>query len=95
MTLYTWAADTPGETMSACTGKCIGAWPPLVAPADAQAMGKWTTVDVTDKNGKAEKMWAYDGMPLYYFVKDKKPGDVTGEGVNGFGALWSVVKEAM
>ena len=95
MTLYTWANDTVGETMSACTGKCIGVWPPFVAPADAKAAGAWTTVDVTDKDGKAEKMWAYDGMPLYYFVKDKKPGDVTGEGSMGFGAAWHVVKQAM
>ncbi len=95
MTLYTWAKDKPGETTAACTGGCIGVWPPLVAPADAKAMGDWTTVNVTDKDGKAEKMWAYKGQPLYYFVKDKKAGDVTGEGSKGFGALWSVVKEAM
>ena len=37
-------------------------------------------------------MWAYDGMPLYYWVKDKKPGDVTGDGV---GSVWHVVKQAM
>jgi predicted lipoprotein with Yx(FWY)xxD motif len=92
MTLYTFDKDKKGETMSACTGKCIAAWPPFVAPAGAQAMGAWTTVDVTDKDGKAEKMWAYDGMPLYYWVKDKKPGDVTGDGV---GSVWHVVKQAM
>ena len=92
MTLYIFDKDKKGETASACTGKCIAAWPPLVAPAGAQAMGKWTTVDVTDKDGKAEKMWAYDGMPLYYWVKDKKPGDTTGDGV---GSVWHVVKESM
>ncbi len=92
MTLYTFDKDTKGAAMSACTGKCIVNWPPFVAPADAQAMGKWTTVDVTDKDGKAEKMWAYDGMPLYYWVKDKNPGDTTGDGV---GSVWHVVKEAM
>ena len=92
MTLYIFDKDKKGETTSACTGKCIAAWPPFVAPAGAKAMGKWTTVDVTDKDGKAEKMWAYDGMPLYYWVKDKKPGDTTGDGV---GSVWHVVKEAM
>ncbi len=92
MTLYIFDKDTKGGTVSACTGKCIAAWPPLVAPAGATAMGDWTTVDVTDKDGKAEKMWAYKGMPLYYWVKDKNPGDVTGDGV---GSVWHVVKEAM
>ena len=92
MTLYIFDKDTKGETKSACTGKCIAAWPPFVAPAGAMAEGDWTTVDVTDKDGKAEKMWAYDGMPLYYWVKDKKPGDTTGDGV---GSVWHVVKQAM
>lgn len=89
MTLYSFDNDSMGETTSACTGKCIVAWPPLVAPAGAKAEGKWTLVDVVDKTGKAEKMWAYEGMPLYYFVKDKKAGDTTGDGVAG---VWHVVK---
>jgi predicted lipoprotein with Yx(FWY)xxD motif len=92
MTLYIYDKDTKGAAMSACTGKCIAAWPPFVAPAGSMASGEWTIVGVTDKDGKAEKMWAYNGMPLYYFVKDKKPGDVTGDGV---GSVWHVVKEAM
>jgi len=34
-------------------------------------------------------MWAYDGKPLYTWFKDKKPGDVTGDMVEG---LWHIVK---
>jgi plastocyanin len=30
----------------------------------------------------------YNGWPLYYWVKDQKPGDVTGQNVNG---VWFVV----
>ena len=88
MTLYTFDKDTKGETASGCTGKCVVAWPPLVAPADAMASadGEWTTVTVTDKDGKdAGLMWAYKGSPLYYFVKDTKAGDMTGDGV---GDVW-------
>ena len=33
----------------------------------------------------------YAGHPLYYFQKDKAPGDTTGQGVNGFGDLWWVL----
>jgi predicted lipoprotein with Yx(FWY)xxD motif len=90
MTLYTFDNDQKGEAASACTGKCIAAWPPLVAPADATAQGEWSTVDVTDKDGKTEKMWAYNGLPVYTFIKDKKPGDVAGDGVGG---VWHVIKE--
>jgi len=34
--------------------------------------------------------WADDGKPLYTFVKDKMPGDVTGDGKNN---VWHAVKE--
>ncbi len=92
MTLYIFDKDGVGATMSTCTGKCIVNWPPFLAPDGAMAEGDWTIVDVTDKDGNAAKMWAYDGKPLYYWIKDKKPGDVTGDGV---GSVWHVVKEAM
>jgi predicted lipoprotein with Yx(FWY)xxD motif len=90
MTLYTFDKDTKGATKSACTDKCIVNWPPFVAPADAKAEGDWTIVDVTDKDGKAVKMWAYEGWPLYYWIKDTKPGDTTGDMV---GKVWHVVKQ--
>ncbi|TIX62921.1 MAG: hypothetical protein E5V33_14030, partial [Mesorhizobium sp.] len=32
---------------------------------------------------------AYDGKPVYTFVKDKKAGDVSGDGVAG---VWHIVK---
>jgi len=34
-------------------------------------------------------MWAYDGKPVYTFVKDKKAGDMAGEGIAG---AWHVAK---
>ena len=89
MTLYTFDKDTKGAAKSVCEGKCIVAWPPFLAAADAKAEGDWTIVDGTDKDGKPIKLWAYEGWPLYYYVKDTKPGDVTGDGV---GQVWHVAK---
>jgi predicted lipoprotein with Yx(FWY)xxD motif len=89
MTLYTFDKDTKGETTSACTDQCIANWPPFVAAADAKPEGKWTMIDVKDKDGAMKKMWAYDSMPLYLFVKDKKPGDANGDMVAG---VWHVAK---
>ena len=34
----------------------------------------------------------YDGHPLYRYAGDAKPGDTAGQGSDGFGALWWVVK---
>ncbi len=36
------------------------------------------------------RQWAFKGLPVYYYVKDMKPGDATGEGAGG--GLWHVVK---
>jgi predicted lipoprotein with Yx(FWY)xxD motif len=83
MTLYTFDDDAKGK--SNCYGDCAQGWPPFLAAADATAGGKWTIVDRTD----GTKMWAYGGRPLYTWFKDKKPGDVTGDMVEG---LWHVAK---
>ncbi|SHF56364.1 Predicted lipoprotein with conserved Yx(FWY)xxD motif [Kaistia soli DSM 19436] len=83
MTLYTFDKDTKG--VSNCYDKCAAAWPPLMATSADKAEGDWTIVK--RKDGTA--MWAYEGMPLYTFVKDMKSGDVTGEGVGG---VWHVAK---
>jgi predicted lipoprotein with Yx(FWY)xxD motif len=81
MTLYTFDKDTAGVTN--CYDKCAENWPPLMAEDSAMADGNWTLVERTDGG----KMWAYKGMPLYLWVKDEKPGDTTGDGVNG---VWHV-----
>ena len=77
MTLYTFDKDHPG--MSACYDNCAKNWPPLMASSDAKPTGDFTVV--TRKDGTMQ--WALKGMPLYTWVKDGKPGDVTGDGVGG------------
>ena len=90
MTIYLFVADT--GTSSTCYTSCATIWPPVLtdgapqagAGADKSLLGTTTRTD-----GKVEVTYA--GHPLYYFVKDKAPGDTTGQGVNGFGALWWVM----
>lgn len=74
MTLYTFDKDVGGK--SACTGGCAANWPALTAPAGANPAGDWTIV----ARDEGKMQWAYKGKPLYTFVKDAKPGDVTGDG---------------
>ena len=78
MMLYTFSKDEAGK--SNCVDKCATAWPPLAVQAGAEANGDWTIVARAD----GTKQWAYEGKPLYTWTKDKKPGDVTGDGVNDF-----------
>ncbi len=77
MTLYTFDKDQPGK--SNCNGTCANNWPPLMVPANAKPMGDWSIVTRDD----GTKQWAYKGKPLYGWGKDEKPGDTTGDGVNG------------
>jgi predicted lipoprotein with Yx(FWY)xxD motif len=81
MTLYTFDRDTTGK--SACNGQCAQNWPPLMAEGAAMASGEWSVVTRDD----GSKQWAYKGKPLYLWVKDTKPGEVTGDGVNN---VWHV-----
>jgi len=84
MTLYTFAKDAPG--VSNCNDNCAKNWPPLMAAADAMPVGDWTIVTRAD----GTRQWAYKGMPLYGWIKDAKPGDMTGNGV-GNGAWKTAV----
>jgi len=77
MTLYTFARDTPDSGKSVCNAQCATNWPPLMAPEAAKPMGGYTVI--TRDDGK--KQWAYKGMPLYYWAKDMKTGDRTGDGM--------------
>ncbi|WP_055046300.1 COG4315 family predicted lipoprotein [Devosia sp. A16] len=84
MTLYTFDKDAAGVTN--CYDKCAENWPPAIADAGAKAEGDFTLVDRTD----GSKMWAYKGKPLYFWVKDEKPGDTTGDMV---GEVWHTAYE--
>ncbi|MGH3321447.1 MAG: COG4315 family predicted lipoprotein [Streptosporangiaceae bacterium] len=89
-TLYLFVPDKNGK--STCYGSCATFWPPLKAGGHpkAQAGAKSGMVGTTTrKNGT--KQVTYGGHPLYYYVKDKAPGDTTGQGVDASGGLWWLV----
>lgn len=84
-TLYTFGRDTANSGKSACNGNCATNWPPLMAPANASPKGGYTVITRDD----GAKQWAYNGWPLYYWAKDSKPGDRTGDGVGG---VWKLAR---
>lgn len=86
LTLYTFDRDKPGDGKSACVDKCAVNWPPLSADASAKGSGHWSVVTRPD----GAKQWAYKGKPLYYWIKDQKPGDKTGDNV---GNVWHIARD--
>ncbi|MBI4755488.1 MAG: hypothetical protein HY778_08755 [Betaproteobacteria bacterium] len=85
MTLYTFDKDAAGSGKSLCNGPCAGNWPPLMAADMPKAGGDWSVI-TRDDGGK---QWAYKGKPLYFWAKDQKPGDRTGDGFNN---VWHTAK---
>ncbi len=85
MTLYTFDRDVVASGKSVCNGPCAANWPPLMALDTDKTAGDYMVI--TRDDGK--KQWAMKGKPLYYWAKDAKPGDKTGD---GFMNVWRVVK---
>ena len=89
MTLYRFTKDAPD--VSNCVGECATKWPPYSVSASApvtlgsRVKGNVSTVTRTD--GTIQVL--YNGQPLYFWAKDMKIGDTTGNNVNG---VWFVVK---
>jgi predicted lipoprotein with Yx(FWY)xxD motif len=77
--IYTYNADSSGT--SKCTGSCLATWPAYTANKTSASLPSGVTTIKRSDNG--ETQYAYNGMPLYYFVSDSN-GQVTGDGVENF-----------
>lgn len=77
MTLYTFDKDANG--VSACYDACAVNWPPLTAEAGTSLPSGYSLVARTDGTMQI----AYKGKPLYLWVNDHNPGDMTGDGIKG------------
>jgi len=87
MSLYYYTKDKTGD--SDCNGNCLKAWPAFYAPTmsvsaplDPADFGTITRADNSMQT-------TYRGWPLYYWVRDRKPGDIMGDGV---GKVWYLLK---
>jgi predicted lipoprotein with Yx(FWY)xxD motif len=84
MTLYTYDKDEAGK--SNCVDQCAVNWPPAMATPDDKPVGDLSII--TRPDGTLQ--WADEGKPLYTFIQDKKPGDMTGDNMKD---VWHAVKE--
>jgi predicted lipoprotein with Yx(FWY)xxD motif len=85
--LYAFTRDQRGR--STCFGACAAAWPPYRAKGTLRAgsgarralIGRTRTGQVT-----------YAGRPLYYYVGDRRAGQILCQDVFEFGGRWLVVR---
>lgn len=69
-TLFVFDQDRPG--VATCIGDCAQQFLALTAERDARAFGDWSIVHRSDGG----RQWAYQGHPLYTWIKEKVPGEV-------------------
>ena len=85
MTLYVFDKDAAGSGKSMCNGPCATNWPPLLAQDGDTPSGDYSIVTRDDH----KKQWAFKGKPLYYWSKDQKAGDTSGDGFNN---VWHIAR---
>jgi predicted lipoprotein with Yx(FWY)xxD motif len=81
MTVYIFSMDVKDSGTSACTGECLANWPALTVPAGATptgGSGVTGTLGTITRTDDGSLQVTYNGLPLYFFINDKAPGDATG-----------------
>jgi predicted lipoprotein with Yx(FWY)xxD motif len=90
--LYAFTRDKRGGA-SRCYGDCAAAWPVYYARTALRA-GKGVKLALIGKvrrsDGKLQV--TYNGWPLYYYVGDRRAGQVSCQNVDEFGGTWLVVR---
>lgn len=90
LTVYMFEADHGGK--STCYAACAAAWPPVLTSGSPKAEGGASAAKLgTITRSEGAKQVTYAGFPLYYYTPDSTESDITGQGVNSFGALWYVL----
>jgi predicted lipoprotein with Yx(FWY)xxD motif len=86
-------AFTKDRRTSACSGACAKAWPPYVVRGGVRAgTGVKASLLATVRRANGARQVTYAGRPLYYYVGDKKPGQILCQNVSEFGGLWLIVR---
>jgi predicted lipoprotein with Yx(FWY)xxD motif len=90
--LYAFTRDTRGGP-SRCYSACAKAWPVYYAPRTLRAgVGVRQGLIGTVRRADGRRQVTYNGWPLYYYVGDTRPGQVTCQNVREYGGLWLVVR---
>ncbi|WP_083934029.1 hypothetical protein [Kribbella catacumbae] len=93
-TLYMSVLDSKNPSKSVCVSKtCLAAWKPVYVKKAGVLAGAGVRQAKVGKVVRPDKdiQATLGGWPLYRFAKDKKPGDVLGEGIKG---TWHVLTPA-
>jgi predicted lipoprotein with Yx(FWY)xxD motif len=86
-------AFTKDRRASACSGACARAWPPYIVRGAVHAgAGVKASLLRTVRRANGSRQVTYAGRPLYFYVGDRKPGQILCQNVSEFGGLWLIVR---
>lgn len=82
MSVYVFDKDVKDSGKSSCAGGCAASWPAVTTTSDKPSVtGVTGKVGViTTSNGA--KQLTVNGLPVYRYGQDKRPGDIKGQSLN-------------
>lgn len=89
--LYILEGQRNNAGMDRCMGECLNVWPPLhtVGPATAGGAADPARLGSMTMHGGVHVTYA--GWPLYYYVRDRAPGDTTGQHYTDRWGTWHLL----
>ena len=88
--LYLFTRDR--TSVSQCYGDCAGRWPPfLTGGVPATGTGAQANLLGRTRRRDGSTQVTYRGHPLYYYIGDRRPGQVLCQDVEEFGGRWYVL----
>jgi predicted lipoprotein with Yx(FWY)xxD motif len=89
-TLYLFTRERSAR--SRCYGSCAAAWPPLIVHGPLVAgRGARRGLLGTTRRRDGSRQVTYRGHPLYYYVGERRAGEILCQNVVEFGGTWLVV----
>lgn len=94
--LYVFAPDQHDKVR--CTPNCQDVWPPVTGPVKGLATAgpgvRQSLIGTLPNPVTGKPIVTYDGWPLYAYVSDEQPGQVSGQNINLNGGYWWVITPA-
>jgi predicted lipoprotein with Yx(FWY)xxD motif len=82
---------TRGTAGDRCSGECLGVWPPLHASEPPRAGPGVDPAALSTVMAHGAPHATYAGWPLYYYHRDRAPGDTTGQHVVDRWGTWHLI----
>lgn len=86
--VYVFTQDKKDSGVRSCIDLCLKSWPPVLVETTPMLASDVKATIGTIPGPEGKKQVTVDGMPVYYWYEDEKPGDTKGQGT---GNVWFVV----